>query len=246
MLFESPPMTTGTDAQKLSQVYSYLYQLSEQLNATLNNLTIENFSTEVAQRIEQAASSEEQKKAQAEQANTLKALIIKTANVVRAEMDLLETTLHSEYLAISDDFGTYKEEAEGRFTATANGLEMVNTRTEQVSSDLDTYKTQMAGSIRMGYFPLNGTLVYGIAIAQDLTTQEVNGKEVFAQNGLMTTFTSGRISFWEGTVELAYITGGVLHIPRAELSDSLMVGNYVIKRLQDNSFGIMINRLEVD
>lgn len=252
MLFESPPMATGTDAQKLSQVYSYLYQLSEQLNATLNNLTIENFSTEVAQRIEQAASSEEQKKDQAEQANTLKALIIKTADTVRSEMDQLELELRSTYVAQSE-FGEFREGMKADIEATAAGV----VQSFGYSSDIlalqegmvnfEDYRVEAESYIKTGllYFDDYGAPVYGVAVGEKFAKVIVDGKEVLVRSGAMTTMTPGRISFWQGKTEVAYITGGLLHIPKAELSDHLVVGNYIIKRMRDGGLAIMVNRTEV-
>lgn len=252
MLFEAPPMATGTDAQKLSQVYSYLYQLSEQLNASMNNLTTDNFTPEAAQLIEQATSGEVQKKAQAEQANTLKALIIKTADVVRAEMDLLEVELRSDYVAKSE-FGEFREGMKADIEATAAGVVQSFGYSSDILAlqegmvDFEDYKVESQSYIKTGllYFDDYGVPVYGVAVGEKFAKVIVDGEEVLARSGMMTTMTTGRLSFWQGKTEVAYITGGVLHIPKAELSDQLVIGNYIIKRMRDGGLAIMVNRTEV-
>ena len=253
MLFESPPMATGTDAQKLSQVYSYLYQLSEQLNAAMNNLTADNFTPEAAQMIEQAASRETQQKAQAEQANTLKALIIKTANDVRAEMDLLEVQLRSDYVAKSE-FGEFREGMKADIEATAAGVVQSFGYDSDILAlqegmvDFEDYRVEAESYIKTGllYFGEDGFPVYGVAVGEKFAKMIVDGKEVLARSGMMTTMTPGRLSFWQGKTEVAYITGGLLHIPKAELSYSLVVGNYIIKRMRDGGLAIMVDRTEAE
>lgn len=249
MLIEAPPMAAGSDGQKLSAVYSYLYQLSEQLNTALNNLTVANFAPQEAQALQAMAAGTVQK-AQAEQASTLKSLIIKTADIVHAEMDKLEATLQSDYVAQSE-FGEYKETAKLDVQATATGIVQQYTseydvKVGKVEADFEAYRKSSESFIKTGilYNDENGNPVTGVAVGENLTTTTVDGVTTVDRKALMSTFTANRLSFWQNGVELAYMTGGVLHISKAELSDQLIVGNYTIKAMADGGFAIMVNLVE--
>lgn len=247
MLIEAPPMAAGSDGQKLSAVYSYLYQLSEQLNTALNNLTVANFAPQEAQALQSVAAGTVQK-AQADQASALKSLIIKTADVVRAEMDELETTLRSEYVAESE-FGSFQESLEAQIKATAQGVVQsygYESKIDDVAGgmvDFESYRQELQAYIKTGllYYGDDGLPVYGVAVGENIAKVTVDGKEVLERKGLMSTFTANRLSFWQGETETAYMTAGVLHIAKAELSDQLVVGHYVIKRMSDGGFAIMRN-----
>lgn len=251
MLFDPPPMAAGTDAQQLSSLYSYLYQMSEKLNTALSTLTSENFAPGEAAVIQQIAAGKPTK-AQTEEINSLKSLIIKTADIVRSEMDVLETQLRSEYVAQSE-FGTYQESMDSKIMAKADevvqsyGYDAAIAGVQSGLGTVESFRVNVNAYIKTGllYYEEDGiTPVYGVAVGEKLAKVTINGEEVLSRTGMMSTFTAGRLSFWQGTTEIAYMTGGVLHIPRAELSDQLVVGNYVIKRLQDGGFGIMMNRQE--
>lgn len=245
MLFEAPPIAAGTEAQQLSRVYSYLYQLSDKLNHTLTSLTADNFADGEAAAIRTLADGTVAR-TQAEQANTLRSLIIKTADVVRSEMDVLETQLRTDYVAESE-FGQFVEGLDATIRATADGVVQGYNYSGQIvalQSDMtsfETYQTTTQAYIKTGllYFDQDNLPVYGVAVGQDLAKVEVNGEEVLARTGLMSTFTADRLSFWQGETEIAYMSSGVLHIARAELSESLRIGNYTLKRMQDGSFAVL-------
>lgn len=249
MLFESPPLATGTETQQISRLYSYLYQMSEQLNQAMNNLTFENFAPQEAAAIQQLSSGEPTQ-AQKEEINSLKALIIKTADIVRSEMDVLEAELNSTYVAQSE-FGTYQEQVQNDIRATAEGVVMefqYDAAIKDVQNNLGNVKdwqTSMEGFIRMGIIRYEDNQpVLGIAVGQELSTMVINGKEVLSSPSTMSTFTSNRLSFWQGKTEIAYMSGGMLHIPRVEVTDQLVIGNYVLKKMLDDSFGILVNVTE--
>ena len=113
----NPPRLTGDTADQLRQITSYLYQLQRDLNVALDS--VDSVVKEAAG--ETAATAAEQTVSAT--AKSLKSLIIKTAGVIRQEMDTWTQTLEGTYLAISD-FGTYQEEVSQEITATA--MEIVN------------------------------------------------------------------------------------------------------------------------
>ena len=95
---ELPPSTAAKEA-----LYSYLYQMAEQLNAALAHMpgdTLTQAQTKAVQEIAGSVAGQTGKSAAA-QATALKSLITKTADTIYASMDELETSLRGEYLAVS-------------------------------------------------------------------------------------------------------------------------------------------------
>ena len=108
MLIQTPPQFGGDERQQLVQVRSYLYQLAETLNQNLNNLSLDNFRPDAKQTI--TAVAEDSEKTIQQNAQALKALIVKTAAVIEAQIDEISTELETDYVAKSE-FGTYTKQA---------------------------------------------------------------------------------------------------------------------------------------
>lgn len=91
MIKISPPATpAGSQERKILQLYSYLFQMSEQLNAALNNLEGgaekgKTAGSAAVNPVYTAASNPGNDK----EFETLRAMIVKTADVVEAQMDVL-------------------------------------------------------------------------------------------------------------------------------------------------------------
>ena len=212
VVLPTPPMLQGNQTQQLQDVRRYLFRLVEQLNGSLNNLTEENFSPGTAQALTGAAGrNDDYQQTQAD----LKSLIIKNANEVRQTIEMLTTTLESEYLAISD-FGTFREDMENTITATAAGLEQrINTRSEVV----DSFITATNGYIRQGVVGYDGaTPIIGIAIGQDIRVtgakQTVGGKEYeeIDRSQNMSIWTTKKLSFYVNGGEVAYFANDALYV----------------------------------
>ena len=212
VVLPTPPMLQGNQTQQLQDVRRYLFRLVEQLNGSLNNLTEENFSPGTAQALTGAAGrNDDYQQTQAD----LKSLIIKNANDVRQTIEMLTTTLESEYLAISD-FGTFREDMENTITATAAGLEQrINTRSEVV----DSFITATNGYIRQGVVGYDGaTPIIGIAIGQDIRVtgakQTVGGKEYeeIDRSQNMSIWTTKKLSFYVNGGEVAYFANDALYV----------------------------------
>jgi hypothetical protein len=235
-----PPSTAAKEA-----LYSYLYQMAEQLNAALGQ-TQGNALTE--SQTERVASIAEEKvgKAAAAQAQALKSLIIKTASTITATIDELETVLRTDYLAVSD-FGTFQEELDNQIRATAEGVVQsfnYDSRLEALQQgmvEFETFETSTNQYIKTGllFFDDQGVPRYGVAVGEKLTTVTVDGEKVLTRTDLMSTFTSDRLSFWQGGIEVAYLSSGMLVIANAEVKGRLKIGAYSIKTMADGSMGIV-------
>ena len=106
-----PPYPTGSVQQQLTQQYSYLFQMAQQLNMALTALesgAVSAAGSGGAQRKSggAAASSAAVSPSDNQQFQNLRAMIVKTAKQVTRNMEQLEVRLGEEYVAASQ-FGTY-------------------------------------------------------------------------------------------------------------------------------------------
>ena len=225
----NPPRLTGDTADQLRQITSYLYQLQRDLNVALDS--VDSVVKEAAG--ETAATAAEQ--TVSETAKSLKSLIIKTAGVIRQEMDTWTQTLEGTYLAISD-FGTYQEEVSQEITATATGI--INTYNYESRIDalgaentvLKNYKMETEQYTKSGllYYDEDDEPVYGYAVGEVLTRVTVNGKETVRREDLMATWSAGRLNFWQGGNIVAYYANNKMYVTDGEFLNSLQIGDWII------------------
>ena len=238
-----PPALQGDERAQLTQVYRYLFRLSEQLNVGLSAL--EQRTAAVARPSGGALPPEgadgEQFWTEADaQYSSLKSLIIKTANLVRAEMDQIVTNLGSEYVAISE-WGAYKESVSREIVDTAKytmenfqyNEEVLNI--PKMAAVFDEYRIETSGYIKRGIigFDNSNFPIIGIAIGQGLKYKKVvsGGKvyEVFDNSQNMATYAADKLSFWIDGVEVAYLSNSELVVTRIIVSDSIQLGTWDIK-----------------
>lgn len=96
-----PPSPQGTVQEQLVRQYSYLFQMAQQLNVALGQLESGGTAAPSGGTAAPAAEREQQYQ-------TLKSMIVKTADTVQRRMDQLSAKLTGEYVAASE-FGTYVE-----------------------------------------------------------------------------------------------------------------------------------------
>lgn len=218
--------------------YSYLFQMSQQLNLALTQLkqTESNNAAEEARR-QATSKSESQQQYQdiKQQYQALKSMIIKTADQVEQSMEQLTAQLSSEYVAISD-FGSYMEKLNAYIEANAEAITQyysfysdLQADVEKVSASFSDYKVGTEGYIRTGIVYYDGALpVYGVAVGQNLTTTEIDGEEVVDQNNFRATFTAKKLSFWQDSTEIAYVSNNQLYITNIVVLDSMRLGKWHI------------------
>ena len=219
-----PNITGVTEREQLSQIKSYLYQLAQQLQWALS--TVETSSTP-----NQVASQKVIVQAQAKNAevdfNSLKALIIKSADIVDAYYDEISERLTGLYVA-SSDFGTYIQETDVQIKKTSTDITQNYTNIQKILTDIKNLSFSLAESqahIKSGilYYDDKGLPVYGLEIGQINT---VDGEEVFNKYAR---FTSGRLSFYDrNDTEVAYISDYKLYITNAEITGTLRLGAFQI------------------
>lgn len=237
-----PPILNGSDRQQLVQIRQYLYQISRDLNLALNNLTEDNFVNGIipAQKGQEKDSSEQQKQEFKQQLSSLKSLIIKTADTVHAEMDVLEASLSSTYVAQST-FGTFSEEINNQLSVTAEGVQQsidyqaeLTDALNGISKNFNDYKIDTSGYIKQGIVGYDGAVpIIGIAIGQDIkiTGTDTNGDteyDVIDTSSNMSVWTTNKLSFLVNGVEAAYVSNGAFYVADMYVTSRLFLNNWQI------------------
>lgn len=227
-----PKITSSTEAGQLQQIQSYMHQLVEQLNWALSNID-----QEVAQIVQNdlpttsnAISDEEAQTS----FNSIKALIIKSADIVNAYYDQINAKLEGVYVAQSD-FGEYAELTESNIKANSTAIEQFYENMQQVITDIESVENtliEVNAHIKTGllYYDDDGAPVYGVEIGQ---RSEIDGEEVFNKYAR---FTSDKLSFYDNNDnEVAYISDKKLYITHVEVKGSYKIGYLVDIALADGS-----------
>ena len=169
----------------------------------------------------------------------LRALIVKTADRVERQVELLSRSLHEDYLARSD-FGDYQEQIDTLIRATARQIVESYDFTARLSAaderlgELAGALTRLRGEIRRGLIqdPETGELCFGIAIAQELrfTGQTVteNGLvyEELAPGQTLGLYTASGWQFWINGSKRGWFdaSDGQLHIRSLTAEQELRLG----------------------
>ena len=227
-----PNITASTEAGRLEQVRSYLYQMAEQLNWALNSVDTK-VETAISEPPKQTPSEPTPEEVQSN-FNSIKALIIKSADIVDEYYEEISKRLEGLYVA-SGDFGDFVEKTEADFVATSKDITAAFSNVQQISDDLGKIKEQLIetdGYIKSGllyYDSVSGVPVYGLEVGQ---TNTIDGVDVFDK---FARFTSDRLSFYDkNDVEVAYISDYKLYITNAEIKGTLYHGGYKV----DSSDGL--------
>ncbi len=227
------PNISGTDHEKVEQIRSYLYQFAEQMNWALNNLD-----STVSTAVSQATKTPSVAGAEAERQNnfsSIKALIIKSADIVNAYYEEINRRLEGIYVAESE-FGTYTETTSQAISESSKEIERLFTNIQEIVSNIDGIENTLIEAnahINSGllYYDANGVPVYGLEIGQRNT---VDGEEVFNKYAR---FTSDRLSFYDqNDTEVAYISDYKLYITKEEITGSLKIGGFVL----DATYGLTL------
>ena len=233
-----PPYPNGSVQQQLTQQYSYLFQMAQQLNMALSALeggAVSTAGNSGQQRKSGGAASAAGKAAleNAEQFQNLRAMIVKTAKQVSRNMEQLETRLSEEYVA-SSQFGTYVQRLSAYLEANPEALTQyysfcsdLAANVAAVDAAFSTYRLDTEGYIRTGIVYYDGPApVYGVAVGQNLATTEIDGQQVVEQNNFRAVFTAQRLSFWQDSTEIAYVSNNRLYITSITVLDSISIGSW--------------------
>ena len=183
-----PQITGTTEREQLAQVKSYLYQFAEQLQWAFNNIETTNNTGIMRETPKSLGSSNpsiitSEKSAEAT-FTSIKALIIKSADIVQAYYEEISNRLEGVYVAQSD-FGVFAEktsqEIEQNSTNTAQRFEsiqgIINTQSsaiEELTGSIDTVKTNLGESIDNAVINANASADAAEAAAKGYTDDKTS------------------------------------------------------------------------
>lgn len=223
-----PNITGKSDSEQLTQVKSYLHQLVEQLNWALS--TVDGAASGTAKNVSLSSGSVTGTGKVDAQAtfNSIKSLIIKSADIVNAYYDVINTRLEGVYVAESD-FGAYAEQTTNDIKATSDSISQLYSNIQTILTDIENVENtliEVNAYINSGllYYDENGVPVYGLEIGQ---RNEIDGEEVFNKYAQ---FVADKLSFYDQNGnEVAYISDYKLYITHAEITGTLTLGAFRIE-----------------
>lgn len=193
-----PNITASTDAGKLQQLQSYMHQLVQQLNWALNT-TESSGSGTVPQKVSVKTSEALSPKEAEDTFNSIKALIIKSADIVKAYEETIRTNFKGEYFAESD-FGTFVQTTNRYVEENSRGVTEAYESIEKIDTDvvdLKEYVDTTNGYIKRGILS-DGSI--GIEVGE---TSEDGTFKQYAR------FTSDKLTFFDANGNpVAYIGAG--------------------------------------
>lgn len=131
-----PNITATTEREQLAQVKSYLFQLAEQLQWALTNVDSSNHSVVVTATPRVAPSGQTTISAEAT-FNSIKALIIKSADIVSAYYEEINKRLEGHYVAQSD-FGVFEENTAQDIFENSTNLNRTFNHVQEIKAGVDS------------------------------------------------------------------------------------------------------------
>ena len=225
-------LTATTPETKIAQIQSYLVQLTSQLQYAL--YSIEQQEKEYVEKLEKKQKELNPEKEAESTFNSIKSLIIKSADIVEAYSEEINKEFSGAYVAQSD-FGTFKEQTNQSITQNSTEIEQVFANIQEILSSVEEIENSLVATnayIKSGLldYDSSGLPIYGLEIGQ---RNSVDGEEIFDKYAR---FSSDKLSFFDkNDIEVAYISDFKLYITNAEVIGSLTIGKYQI----DTSDGLI-------
>ena len=234
--FRRPNINAPTTEGQLSQVKSYLYQLTNQLNFALKAANDEEkrrgySSSDISK------SGTETNSASDTAENTflkLKNLIIKSADIVNAYYEVIEERLSGEYVAQSD-FGTYKEKTDSLVVKTSENETKYYNSVKEIYDEMGRLSELRKDNcyIRTGWLDDDKTIA-GVEIGKTSTEDEAP-KNAFAR------FTTEELVFYDGNGtnennRLGWFSQYKLNVRGARIEGNLELNDYILDTLNGIAF----------
>lgn len=228
-----PQITGASEREQLAQVKSYLFQLAQQLQYALGAIgTSESSSPAAPQVVRQTVSTAPARPSLGVEAtfDTLKPLIIKSAEIVEAYYEEINKKLTSVYVAQSD-FGTYTEKTEKLVTETAAYREETYARFSNIETAFGELEKVTKGYIKSGIIvdslSAEEAESYGKQTGDPLIGIEVGETTIDGSFTRYARFTANRLSFYDQQgYETAYISNYKLYISNVEIISSYKIGGF--------------------
>ena len=193
MEFRAPNITGANEVERSKQIERYLFQLTRDLNFALKSVKAsetkyKQTSQGGTEKGSQATTGEE---TPVETFAKIKALIIKSADIVNAYYEVISRKLEGLYVAESD-FGTFKQETEANFQATSTSITQQYISIQEIEDIVNNLSELRKDHcyIRTGWLDDNQTIA-GVEIGKYSETED--GTDIgFAR------FTTDELAFYDG------------------------------------------------
>lgn len=223
--FDCPPILQGEAEEQLQQLYAYLGTVSDKLNSALMTITIEQMTPETQEAIRYAGGEKSDRNTA-----TLKELIIKSANVVRTEMDEIRTQLERNITAVSDEYGELYENLRNDVDLNAEGLTQVFSSVTTITDEMGNVaerQQEIDSFIKVGRFTPPGE------------SDEVTGVAIGEGNDIYAAFTENELAFYMNNTKVAYFSSNIFHIANGEITQTLKMGNHIWKIMSNGAFALI-------
>lgn len=236
-----PEINAVTDREKLQQIKSYLYQMTQELNFALES--VDKSQKELAETTA-ASASKAVKDATTPQKTfaAVRDLIIKNAEIVEAYYEAISMKLSGVYVAQSD-FGAYTQETQALIEANSQSITQNYASQQSINSQLSEEISAILSNayIKTGLLDeIDGREIYGVEIGQ--TTKDQDGNSLYARSAR---FTPSALEFYDGadpngTTPIAYISNKQLFITDAEITGSLTIAGFEFKKTASGNFRLSL------
>lgn len=238
-----PEINAVTDREKLQQIKSYLYQMTQELN-----LALETVEKEREELVTNAASSASKA---VQDATTplktfaaVKALIIKNADIVQAYYEAISTKLSGVYVA-QGGFDEYTQNTQALIDANSQRITQNYTSQQTINSQIQKQLARVDNSayIQSGLLDeVDGEEIYGVEVGQTTIITDDNGekKEVFSKSAR---FTASSLEFYDSADsknKVAWITNKQLFITDAEITGTLTVAGFTFQTTASGNFRLSL------
>lgn len=232
MIAELPPQLQGNPEQQLTSLRDYLVRLAQSLETVSESATMATAisSSETTGKPGKSYAKDIEELRQS--AESLKALIVKTADDITAYTDRKVETFSALYVAKSD-YGNYYNQIETQVEQTARDTVETYHYAEAIQS-LDSYMTELNGQIRRGIIedPETHETHLGIAISESLSftgqTHTEGGMTYYELSPGQTLglYTSTGWQFWINGVRRGWFSSAdsMLHVSNIVVEDVLQLG----------------------
>ncbi len=214
-----PKRMGGTAQEQISALYRSQCEIIDWLN--LSDWSAEAVLQEIAQGIDEDAALRTSKEKKLTGFESLKQLIIKTADFSMENSEQFSKTLKGGFVAKST-FGEYVRQTSLALTANSEGITQLFDYTAGINSKDERYGVTARQYVKTGllFHDENAQPVYGVGVGNISTKTELNGEVIDETQGEVVTVTPGKITFWQQGEPVAYLSGKKMHFPSGTLEAS--------------------------
>lgn len=236
-----PNITGASPEEQLAQLKSYLYQMVGQLNFALT--AMETATAETSTVSAAVKAMEQQKEDPVSTFNSIKALIIKSADIVTSYYEEINKRLAGVYVAeaaFPDGIATFIQTTSNDVIANSEYIKQMYENVQTIKSNVDGIQDDqisVRAHVKTGLLCYvgedgmesdsemeGGTPVFGVEVGQTVTDE--NGNETFSK---FSRFMADRISLYDQSGgEVAYISNYKLYITNAEITGTFKLGGFEI------------------